>query len=625
MNRERESRNRSRRRDAEHRRRRARERRSSQTPDLPHCGTTLLPSLNQIISRLSALENNQAGSVGNSDVNNDGLFMLTGKPTPKVPTPIVSQNDESTSQVRPNEPSVDTLQVLNDVSGVSQTGCNSSSVRLERDTETMSDSTRLLADAIKSCLLGSSRSQNYFVSNFDPAIHNIDVWCSEVERARVVNNWLDSECLSRVSSCLRGDARTWLNEWVTNDRTWSNFVREFKPLCPRKLDYANILYEAMTNTSDKYPIYAEYARRTLLRLLKVEGLSPELRVLIVIRGITDPQVRAAAANAQLTSEDLVSFLAIYNKPARTKMNDRPTPNNKRPFLHQSNHLKCFSCGQTGHKYFHCPKKSRLDHNTPTRKPEQNKEPNLNKSNTCSFCKKPGHDESTCFAKERSQFRNTQNVSLCAERTLVDARNNDVITAVIQGVPVDVLIDSGALNISLISADVLKHFSSQLKPTQCTLKGISDVTVEAYNYFVTLTVEFDEISIEADFTVVPGSCMSFPVIVGTDILNRDGVTYVRTKDKQYLTHSSKVAALINAIAADESGKINTPLLGPERESLLTVIKDFRDYLISGTANTTVTTGKMHINLTNNTPVAYRPYKLSYQEKLKVREIVRDLMD
>ncbi|CAG9137945.1 unnamed protein product [Plutella xylostella] len=35
--------------------------------------------------------------------------------------------------------------------------------------------------------------------------------------------------------------------------------------------------------------------------------------------------------------------------------------------------------------------------------------------------------------------------------------------------------------------------------------------------------------------------------------------------------------------------------------------------------------MHINLTNNTPVAYRPYKLSHQEKLIVRDIVCDLLE
>lgn len=120
-----------------------------------------------------------------------------------------------------------------------------------------------LMEAIK--IAQPIRSAHYFVSNFDPSINNIEAWCEEVDRARDANGWSDPECLSRVASCLKGDARIWLSEWVTNDRTWSNFKHEFKSLCPNKLDYANILFNAMTTTSDKYSTYAEYARRTLLR------------------------------------------------------------------------------------------------------------------------------------------------------------------------------------------------------------------------------------------------------------------------------------------------------------------------------------------------------------------------
>ncbi|XP_073961495.1 uncharacterized protein [Choristoneura fumiferana] len=181
------------------------------------------------------------------------------------------------------------------------------------------------------------KSQHYYVSNFDPSINNIEAWCEEVDRARVSNGWNDHECLSRVASCLKGDAKIWLSEWVTNDRTWSNFKREFKSLCPSKLDFANILFNAMNATSDKYPTYAEYARRTLLRLRIIQGLNDELRTLIVIRGIDNPQVRAAAANADLTPDTLVSFLSIYTKP-NTGKRDVLTNHKKQPFTKPNNRL-----------------------------------------------------------------------------------------------------------------------------------------------------------------------------------------------------------------------------------------------------------------------------------------------
>lgn len=83
--------------------------------------------------------------------------------------------------------------------------------------------------------------------------------------------------------------------------------------------------------------------------------------------------------------------------------------------------------------------------------------------------------------------------------------------------------------------------------------------------------------------------------------------------------------MNTVTIDESIVINTPLQGQERASLMKTISDFSKFMISGTASTTVKTGKMHITVTDNTPVAYRPYKLSHEEKLKVREIIRDLKD
>lgn len=176
----------------------------------------------------------------------------------------------------------------------------------------------VLVNALRSINNTVRSNQPYYISNFDPSLHDIEVWCKEVDSAKAINNWTDNECLSRIGNCLKGDARVWLSEWVTSDRSWTSFKREFKPLCPKKPNSANILFDVMKNTSDNYPTYADYARRSLLRLRVVTGLSEELISAIVVRGITDPHIRAAATNAKLMPNDLVEFFSIYVKSHSNK-------------------------------------------------------------------------------------------------------------------------------------------------------------------------------------------------------------------------------------------------------------------------------------------------------------------
>ncbi|CAK1585048.1 unnamed protein product [Parnassius mnemosyne] len=492
------------------------------------------------------------------------------------------------------------------------------------------DTTGRIVEAITS--LVKVRSNNYYISNFDPHFHNIDVWCEEVDRAKETNGWDDNECLSRIGNFLKGEARVWLSEWSSTDRSWTNFKQEFKMLCPRTLDIASILYEVMTKDSKSYATYAEYARRSLLRLGLVRGLSDELIVAIVLRGITDPHIKAAATNAKLQPNDLVHFLSMYIKPK----NDFPSTRDITRGSHPSSEsnitrrnenkkgvgdLRCHFCRRFGHKRIDSKKAKRMrlgNNSGPSSSNTQSPH-----SVTCSFCKKSGHEINDCFAKQRSDSTklNPHNVNFYSKLDSNVSRSTiDVTSAVIEGVPIDLLVDSGSC-ISLVSSSLLKHFKVNQRPTYHILRGIGSQLIECTS-FVTLIVELPHISIETEFYVVPHDCISTPVIIGTDILNREGITYIQQNGFQILTRTGKPLPVNHAF---DINNVNTPLKGEEKEQLLLVISDFSKFFITGTASSTVTTGSMKIELSNNKPVCYRPYKLSYDEKLRVRSIVKDLMD
>lgn len=280
----------------------------------------------------------------------------------------------------------------------------------------------VLSDAFSSALRSINTvvrsNQPYYVSNFDPSLHNFDVWCQEVDRAKNVNNWNDNECFSRIGNCLKGDARAWLDEWVSSDRSWGNFKKEFMSLCPRKVAVADILFEVMNTNSDNYSTYADYARRSLLRLRIVTGLSDELISAIIIRGIADPQIRAAATNANLKPDELVKFFSNYVKlcpSLPTNANQAPSTsffrrnNSNTQSSHDYNRKsKCFSCGKSGHIVANCYKRRKVNSsNSNSPPPTQTSSNAITSSNVkaeCSFCKKNGHDVSTCFARLRSESR-----------------------------------------------------------------------------------------------------------------------------------------------------------------------------------------------------------------------------
>lgn len=490
-----------------------------------------------------------------------------------------------------------------------------------------------IATAIQSTICNSVRSnQHFYISNFDPSLHDIEVWCNEVDQAKVINGWSDNECLSRIGNCLKGNARLWLNEWSTTDRSWSNFKREFKPLCPKNLDVADILFSVMSTNSDNYSTYADYARRSLLRLRIVKGLSEDLIAAIIIRGIMDPQIRAAATNAKLMPCDLVDFFSIYVKPSVKEPRVKTGSADAKPKRFDNTRKrrfeegKCFNCGLAGHRQDRCHKRTRIERNEQLPSNSNSGQSNtstlpLHKSDPCSFCKKPGHRVESCFAKLKSEARNKNNVNFCRENIIKG--NNDVVVAVIQGVPTDILIDSGS-TISLISTSLLKHFDCVRRPAFRVLRGIGGQEIES-TYYVTLPIEFDEITMEVDLFVVAAEYMNTPVIIGTDVLNRKGVTYVRTSERQYIRHEDRSPAKVFVIEADAQVPVKTTLLDDDFERLKVLINEFSDYFITGTANTTVNTGSMCIRLNSDTPVKYRPYRLSHSETLRVREIVKDLLD
>jgi hypothetical protein len=205
-------------------------------------------------------------------------------------------------------------------------------------------------------------------------------------------------------------------------------------------------------------------------------------------------------------------------------------------------------------------------------------------------------------------------------TNANERRN-VLTTMIENLPADVLIAIDGSDISLISESFLKNLNCKRIPTYRSMRGLDSQEIES-TYHITTVIKFPEISFEADLFVVPADCINASVLLGTDVLSQKGVTYVRTGNVQRLMRDS-VSQVCHLRIVDTS-VLKTSLLGDDRDRLIALINDFSEFFVIGTATSTVNTGSIEIKLKSDVPVHYRPYKLSVDEKLRVRGIVDDLL-
>lgn len=80
-------------------------------------------------------------------------------------------------------------------------GARSSAVRVQGEATdpqpvSAAGSDQVTADALVNALRSINNSvrsnQLYYISNFDPNLHDIEVWCKEVDKAKVTSNWNDN-------------------------------------------------------------------------------------------------------------------------------------------------------------------------------------------------------------------------------------------------------------------------------------------------------------------------------------------------------------------------------------------------------------------------------------------------
>lgn len=129
-----------------------------------------------------------------------------------------------------------------------------------------------------------------------------------------VNQWHEQEVL-------KGDARSWFENWDPEQRDWDSFKVAITDLFPLKRNLAEKLKKAVNLTSDSYASYCEYTREKLLLLkgTKIKFYGQEL-VELVIGDIREISVKMGAINSNLKTISELIILSEHSKKKKIHEN-----------------------------------------------------------------------------------------------------------------------------------------------------------------------------------------------------------------------------------------------------------------------------------------------------------------
>lgn len=463
---------------------------------------------------------------------------------------------------------------------------------------------------------------------FDPDVTDADIegWCNVTEAIVQKKQLAGIDLLISLTSALKGRAAACLTNLNLNDLTW-NLVKQnliakfFKPkLCQ---DYFDDILRFQIGSK-------ETASEAAIRLWNlIERLPKTVMPEEVITGFVTSVLcqkdslirRELNAHTVTTRAQLFRILGGISMKRRFDAGDQQEIEIKRPRITDKFTGKCHHCGLVGHRLADCRKRRDVPGNsrsldlnpaTPTLERRQ-------QTVACYKCGELGHLSPACQSKKNGTGSGAvvKEVSLCEHRP----SRGTLYTS--SGESVSFLFDSGS-SCSLVKEGLSNAFRGSWRKTVVYLRGIGGDDIKCTSQIFS-KIKIGEVSIDLLFHIVPDSSISEPVIIGRDILKHGvGVQIDNGSLKFYYKERSN--ACDNVLNESNFSKIDTDLVGHDRETLLKLLNKYSDCFTESIPSKRVKTGMLQINLIDPHKTVQRcPYRLAPTEKQIVREKIQQLLD
>lgn len=427
---------------------------------------------------------------------------------------------------------------------------------------------------------------------------------------------------------LKGKASTWFHSRPELlGMSASEILHELKSMYDHRPSRIDLRKQFEARLWQQGETFHDYYHEKIVKANQVP--IPQNEVLdYVIDGISDVHLRNHARMQNFTSaaELLQAFKKIIirsdfknrfkgsNEKSEVKNKDSKSPVQEETRRKEN---RCYNCNQTGHIAKSCDKPKR-------------------ERGTCYECGATDHRLRNCPQKKRTmaepiastRTETTTQISNVEEQKRSD---NEFLKTVDLQISRDGLGHTQRCESQLDTASPISLVKSKFVPLNL-IKGVMDDRYEGINGSVleilgqveVKVIAKDFVADDVIFRVVPDHAMKCDAILGRDTIRKMGLTLAKQREKREDAALEILSIDSNILVGDELDriKINPEISNDVRDKFLW---EFRtNYLLAERPVEQKIKAKIKLHVKEKQPFYFTPGRLSYEEKIRLREIIDDLL-
>ncbi|XP_076288208.1 uncharacterized protein LOC143212853 [Lasioglossum baleicum] len=499
----------------------------------------------------------------------------------------------------------------------------------------------------------SIRTIAELLSEFTGAENTFKLWKQQVERISRIYSLDDCAAVTIITLRLRGKTLKWFNSKPSLlELSASLLLEEIRKMFDHCMDKLAVRREFENRTWQRNESFPDYFHDKITLANKIM-VDPEELVDLAIDGVPDAQLRDQARMQRLeTADDLLeTFRKLSLRSDReSKEQKRPVPGRLATTRDiggrdrtprdstQEKVVRCFNCNESGHwkkdctkprrewgSCFRCGEKSHRAKDCPLQTlPAQSRRQQQTPISTTVSTTQPG---TTTHLVQPLSPQTPFSVPITCT-----AQDNGGATTCVSTVAI---IDSGS-PVSLIRRDALPSGFYFKPPVNNTFYGVNYSPVNVVGAFTT-EICVNDARVPITFFVVPDTTMSHFALLGRDFIRSPAIeiklgssTEIKVKEREpeesdmenFIQQILKIDYVENPISASHQLNVD-PEVGSSVEKKLEEIYFCKDVEVDDNKQRPNTVEAV-ITLKTEHPICFRPRRLAFADKEKVRIILDDLL-